>query len=86
MLAAGLCAQGCGAAVSAFAGGPVFGAISVAAALGYGIYTMASSKEDDYMDAVEEEEPVKGFVKIAVKGGTVNGQEREIDKNTSSFL
>ena len=86
MIAAGLCAQGCGAVASAFAGGPVIGAISMAAALGYGLYSMTSSKEDDFVDAVEDEadfQPVKGIVKIAVKGGIVDGTNLG---DTSSFL
>lgn len=66
LAAAGLCATGCGAVVSAFAGGPVLGAFSLAAAVGYGIYSI--SQKEQFEDAIEGEsdEPfTQGIVKVA---------------------
>lgn len=95
LFAAGLCSQGCGAAAAAFAGGPVIGALSVAAAaLGYGLYSSYSGKEDFFEDAVEGEIQ-GGIVQIALGGGkrlketpnevSSKGGDGEGD-NTSSFL
>jgi hypothetical protein len=53
--AAGLCAPGCGAAIAAFAGGPILGAVSMAAAVGYGIFSFATGKDDKFQDAIEGE-------------------------------
>lgn len=67
--AAGLCAPGCGAAVAAIAGGPVLGAVSMAAAVGYGIYSLATGKSEKFEDAIEGEiedaEPPSPVVKVA---------------------
>jgi hypothetical protein len=86
MLAAGLCAPGCGAVVSAIAGGPVLGAVGAVAAVGYGIYSLTVSKDDgsEFVDAVEEDPVV--VVQIAPNGGATN-KERKRDKgDSSSFL
>ena len=96
MLAAGLCAPGCGAVVSAIAGGPVLGAVSAVAAVGYGIYSLTTSsngKEDEFVDAVEDDvdNEVAGqrrqvLVQIAPNGGSTmkGGEEKFYD--SSSFL
>ena len=68
--ASGLCSVGCGAAVSALAGGPVLSAFSVVAAVGYGIYSLATGKEssdDIFEDAIEGDHPpdVPTVVKVA---------------------
>lgn len=88
MFAAGLCAPGCGAVVSALAGGPILGAVSVAAAIGYGIYALSSKPEAEFQDAVEEEEgerkPIQPVVRVAMGGGqTARLKEGEAQK---SFL
>lgn len=71
--AAGLCAPGCGAVVSALAGGPVLGVVSLAAAVGYGLYsTMSKDKDGDkFQDAIEGESgaeesfTIQAIVKVA---------------------
>jgi len=90
MLAAGLCAPGCGAVVSAIAGGPVLGAVSAVAAVGYGIYSLThggvDSKNSEFLDAIEENDdllPSTGIVKIAPNGGKLT-DEKFYD--SSSFL
>ena len=87
--AAGLCAPGCGAVVSALAGGPVLSAVSMAAAVGYGIYTLASGKgseaEGAFEDAIEGEadELPPPVVKVARQDGTSLRAEQP---DSSSFL
>ena len=86
--AAGLCAPGCGAIVSAIAGGPVLGAMSMMAAVGYGIYSYASGKGgDDFQDAVEGEsdDVIKPVVVVAKQGGTTKGHV-ESRPDTGDFL
>lgn len=82
--AAGLCAPGCGAVVSALAGGPVLGVVSLAAAVGYGLYsTMSKEKDGDrFQDAIEgesgaEEPPfsIQAVVKVAKRDPAAAGEE-----------
>jgi hypothetical protein len=75
--AAGFCAPGCVAAVSAIAGGPVLGAVGLAAAVGYGVYSLASgrdsktdSSDDCFQDAIEEAPPHCPVVKVALQSTT----------------
>lgn len=84
MFAAGLCAPGCGAVVTALGGGPLLGAVSVAAAIGYSLYTL-SSKEEEFQDAEEEKQPV-GVVKVAKRGGTEPGSKLQEGFAQKSFL
>jgi hypothetical protein len=79
--AAGFCAPGCAAAVSAIAGGPILGAVGLAAAVGYGVYSMATgggkNDSEDFQDAIEDEDdlvPSSPVVKVA----------RHIDQSNSS--
>jgi hypothetical protein len=71
--AGSLCSVGCGAAVSAIASGPILSAVSVVAAVGYGIFSLAIGDEKktddlDFEDAIEgevEDEKIVPIVKIA---------------------
>ena len=59
--AAGFCAPGCAAAVSAIAGGPILSAVGMVAAVGYGVYSLATKKsdpDDNFQDAIEDDEAV----------------------------
>jgi hypothetical protein len=89
VLAAGLCAPGCGAIASAIAGGPVLGAVSMVAAVGYGIYSLASGEKDTFQDAIEgdgeDPDPVC-VVQVAPNGGATSTSQKESSKSTASFL
>jgi hypothetical protein len=88
--AAGFCAPGCAAAVSAIAGGPILGAVGVVAAVGYGVYSLASGSkyeaadEDSFEDAIEDEEPKSPIVKIA-KQPAFNAEERKPQTATTGM-
>ena len=91
--AAGFCAPGCAAAVSAIAGGPILGAVGVVAAVGYGVYSLAtggpSSKhqiDDIFLDAIEEDEerdmPSSPVVKVSRQHQTTETRQTP----SASFL
>ncbi len=92
VLAAGLCAPGCGAIASAIAGGPVLGAVSMVAAVGYSIYSLASSGEKEiFQDAIEgdsEDDAVPvGIVQVAPNGGATSiSPNQSCKSSTASFL
>ena len=91
VLAAGLCAPGCGAIASAIAGGPVLGAVSMVAAVGYSIYSLASSNEkENFQDAIEgdgeDELIVGGIVQVAPNGGATGTNSSSQNSSTASFL
>jgi len=90
VLAAGLCAPGCGAIASAIAGGPVLGAVSMVAAVGYGIYSLASGGEkDNFQDAIEgdgDDVVPAGIVQVAPNGGATGTTSQHSSKSTTSFL
>lgn len=88
--AAGFCAPGCAAAVSAIAGGPILGAVGLAAAVGYGVYSMATgggkADSEDFQDAIEDEEdlvPSSPVVKIARH---TEGEQSTSQPDHKSFL
>jgi hypothetical protein len=88
--AAGFCAPGCAAAVSAIAGGPILGAVGMVAAVGYSVYSFATKKPDNldeekFEDAIEDDEPVvfSPVVKIAKHPQTTESQSTV---QSSSFL
>lgn len=89
VLAAGLCAPGCGAIASAIAGGPVLGAVSMVAAVGYGIYSLANGNKDTFEDAIEgdgEDPSPVCVVQVAPNGGATASQTTSASKSTVSFL
>ena len=84
-IAAGVCAPGCGAVVAAIGGGPLLGGLTVAAALGYGIYTsLTRNKEEEFEDAQEEPEPRRIVVTVSRYDGS--GDEGRKGGDSSSFL
>ena len=98
VLAAGLCAPGCGAIASAIVGGPVLGAVSMVAAVGYGIYSLATGEKENFQDAIEgdggdDDHSVLsgGIVQVAPNGGATGGGDANSvqthsSKSTVSFL
>ncbi len=90
IIAAGLCSQGCGAAAAAaasMAGGPIVGALGVAAAaIGFGIYSFSKKGNDEefFEDAVEGE--IQGGVKVALAGGSEGGTTNHSAGSSLGFL
>ena len=87
LAAAGLCAPGCGAIATAIAGGPVLGAVSMVAAVGYGIYSLATGDKENFQDAIEGEEESIVVVQVAPNGGATTSTTTSTSvKSSVSFL
>lgn len=74
-------------AAASVVGGPMMGALGVAAAaIGYGIYSMSSSKEEEFEDALEEDSFGGSVVQIAVNGGKQVADGESGKKSSVGFL
>lgn len=91
--AGSLCSVGCGSAVAAFVAGPALTALGTVAAVGYGIYSLATGDDknrENFEDAIEgeldNEEEIVPVVKVARQDKLPPGSASKVTTDTSSFL
>lgn len=91
--AGSLCSVGCGSAVAAFVVGPALTALGTVAAVGYGIYSLATGDDknrENFEDAIEgeldDEKEIVAVVKVARQDRVAPGNASKVTTDTCSFL